>query len=272
MIQDSTFIPQVVIPPQYLGWMKEQPEKALSAETVRLEQLGLRYLVPLSDPEMGHLLTNTVSRYLTRDFHRVQGPLFDELRTSTDEILGSDSSVWHRVRLFDAVQTIQQRVINRIMVGLPLCRDESCLTSWRKFLRCLAIMGTILGAIVPWFLRPFFGPILRLPVEYLRRKSLFYLTPIFTERWKQIEEQKEHSLPADFPDDFVTWCIQATQTTNLKLQHDAASLASEFQFFVSQSDTELYQLSSFSSTKYRLAVMAKEGHKSVNEPTVNCIL
>nr|A0A2I6PIZ9.1 RecName: Full=Cytochrome P450 monooxygenase nodZ; AltName: Full=Nodulisporic acid biosynthesis cluster protein Z [Hypoxylon pulicicidum]AUM60058.1 cytochrome P450 oxygenase [Hypoxylon pulicicidum] len=209
VIQDSTFIPQVVIPPQYLGWLKEQPEKALSAETVRLEQLGLRYLVPSSDPEMVHLLTDVVCRYLTRNFQRVQERLYEELHMSTDEIMGLEATEWRQICLHEAMETILRRMISCVLIGLPWCRDEECLKSWTGFLHCMAIAGTILGAVTPWFLRPLLGLLLKPPVGYMRRRSLRYLTPIFTERWKKIEKHEKSSLTTrELPDDFVTWCIQ----------------------------------------------------------------
>ncbi|KAI1418348.1 cytochrome P450 [Hypoxylon sp. FL1857] len=211
VIQDSTFIPQIVIPPQYLGWLKEQPEKALSAETVRLEQLGLRYLVPSSDPEMVHLLTDVVCRYLTRNFQRVQERLYEELHMSTDEIMGLEATEWRQICLHEAMETILRRMISCVLIGLPWCRDEECLKSWTGFLHGLAIAGTILGAVTPWFLRPLLGLLLKLP---------------------QIEKHEKNSLTArELPDDFVTWCIQEVRNGNMKEKHDALSLASEFLFF-----------------------------------------
>ncbi|KAI0836668.1 cytochrome P450 [Hypoxylon sp. FL0890] len=146
--------------------------------------------------------------------------------------MGLETGKWREVCLHDAMQTILRRVISCVLVGLPWCRDEECLTAWTRFLHCLAVAGTILGAVTPWFLRPFLGLLLRIPVDYMRRRSLRTLAPIFIDRWKQIEEYEKSSFPPrKLPDDFVTWSIQEARKGNMEGKHDAVSLASEFLFF-----------------------------------------
>ncbi|OQE14847.1 hypothetical protein PENFLA_c035G06272 [Penicillium flavigenum] len=233
IIPDSTFIPLVVTPPEHVKWLIGKPDHILTQRNVIRELLGLKYLLPDLHHGLDVAFTDVVRRHMTREFGKFQEALYDELHQAIDETLGLDHSSQRQVCLAKAMETILQRSIDRVVFGLPLCRDNGYVRSWRKFNNSLALMGVILGLIVPWFLRPFLGWFFRIPVEFWRRRSLKYLTPIFQERSKQMEEQKRKGIPigSDMPDDFITWYLQAGRNGRIHNPPDVSTIAMHFHFF-----------------------------------------
>jgi hypothetical protein len=234
IMPDSTLIPLIVIPPEHLKWLIGKPDHVLNQRTVIQELLGFKYLLPDLHNGLYIAFTDVVRRHMTGNFGKFQKALYEELHQAIDETLGFDRS-WHEVCLHRAMETIVQRSVDRVVFGLPLCRDGGYVRSWKRFSDSLTVMGVILGLVVPWFLRPFLGTLFKIPVEFWRRRSLKYLTPIFQERSKQMDEQKRKGIPvgSDLPEDFITWYLQAMKTDRIHNPPDVSIIAMQFHFYVS---------------------------------------
>jgi hypothetical protein len=112
----------VLLPPSAVNWIINQPDHVLSVEEPHIESLQSDYT--FSDPYIVRNPTHhmVISRDLTRQLGNLTEDIFDELATSIDEQLGSDSTQWKEVSVFETVMQVVARTSNRIFVGLPLCK------------------------------------------------------------------------------------------------------------------------------------------------------
>ncbi|KUI53321.1 Ent-kaurene oxidase [Cytospora mali] len=76
-----------------------------------------------------------------------------------DSLWGSDTQNWKQVDLLDVCLEIMSRVVSRVYVGLPLCRDPAYLSSSTHFAKFI-LVEALFAQLKPRPLRPLFGPLL----------------------------------------------------------------------------------------------------------------
>jgi cytochrome P450 len=142
--------------------------------------------------------------------------IWDELQYTFDETWGFDTEEWKDIRIFDNMVTMIGRASNRMILGLPLCRNKEYLTNTCKFAMDIMFSTTLLS-FVPQFLKPLFGPIITTPNRRHYKKTAKYTIPLIKERFANIERKcTDPTFNWTEPNDYISWHINvATAENNL---------------------------------------------------------
>ena len=104
------------------------------------------------------------------------------------------------------------RAVNRMMVGLPLCRNEDYLKNMRSFAMDVINTGVILR-FTPRWLRPIVGPLAALPNKMHYRNSAKYTVPLIIERLEKFKQKgQDPNYKWEAPNDFLSWFIMLAIT------------------------------------------------------------
>ena len=204
-------IAEMVIPQAQMSWMLEQPDSVLSTAAAHYDSLQGEYsfVMPLilKDPYHEHV----IRKNLARNLHGVISELDDEMRHSLGELCGSDTENYTQM---DMLEGFMMKIIpvftNRMLVGLPLCRNQDFLDNMLGYTMDV-IRGLLLFRLIPQSLHALIGPIHSLGPKYHYWRSRKHTRPVIVKRLEDIRK-KDAGDPEykDWkePNDFVTWTIR----------------------------------------------------------------
>jgi hypothetical protein len=121
-------------------------------------------------------------------------PLFaaitaEEIDLAFGDIWGT-SKEWTTINGWDSCGRIIARTAERIMVGLPMGRDEKLLEASRLYAESVLLGGAIMNCFPP-LLRRFVGPLIALRAKYYQKRCTDILVPIIDERLRMRKDNKE---------------------------------------------------------------------------------
>ncbi|KAI6014535.1 cytochrome P450 [Pisolithus microcarpus] len=129
----------------------------------------------------------------------------DEVSVTLSEIFSSQNDEWKSVVAMQAVQKVVSRAMNRIFVGLPLCRNPD----WLRFGTQYAADSMISGAKMDLFPRcmwPLVAIFLTSTGNHVER-AVEFLGPAIRER-RHLAERARGGEVVDMPDDFLQWLLE----------------------------------------------------------------
>ncbi|KAI6039994.1 cytochrome P450 [Pisolithus marmoratus] len=147
---------------------------------------------------------------LTRNLPSLFADVRDEIVTACDDHLNPKHNEWQAISVARVISTIACRATNRILVGLPLCRDPGWIDFNANHLRVVIQEARILR-LFPKFMLD------RLVAKFVtdlsgRTKQGIALTgSIIKERLQHMEA--EGTSWRDKPDDFLQWWLDTQQET-----------------------------------------------------------
>ncbi|KAF7587660.1 hypothetical protein BBP40_006890 [Aspergillus hancockii] len=207
---NPSFYPQVLLPPEHIGWLSSQPENVLSHEKANEDIHALPFLAPMFD-NYDHLeLIRAIRNDLTRNIARTEVILLDELEHAANESLGPvGEDSWREVNLVEVLDKIIFGVCLRIFFGPSLCRDRKYIYYVKTFTRVTGGLMIFVSQLVPWPLKPIIGLIAGLPIHYYWIRLIILLYPTFKQRMECIQTKKETA-----PTDMVTWMVDLALNQN----------------------------------------------------------
>ncbi|KAF5530163.1 ent-kaurene oxidase [Fusarium phyllophilum] len=140
--------------------------------------------------------------------------LQEELCLAVDEQFGV-SPEWREVKLWPAVQRIFTRGLNRVLVGFPLCRDESFLETMRRFAIDMPFQGLFI-TLVPEVLKPIFAPLISWNARRDTEAGIRYCTPTI-----QDYLEANQTPTSEKPTNILQWIIEASAATGDASQLEA---------------------------------------------------
>ncbi|KAI6884958.1 hypothetical protein KC360_g7832 [Hortaea werneckii] len=202
--------PEVILPPSHHGWIAGQPEYILSDDVVQDELLGLPYFAHGPSAAAVHDFT-VIRRDLTRQMGKLVPEILDEVDVGLAEYFGTDEADWREVRAIEAISKISQRAMERVFVGLPLCRDPSYLAAVRRWMMGFAICGVLYRAFLPGMLQPVLAHMLTIPLALIKWLALRKSLPLIRQRMDDFShQQKGKGTENDvrLPNDMLQWLIE----------------------------------------------------------------
>lgn len=196
----------ITLPPEKLSWLLEQPDHVVSAADFHYEILAGRYA--WTDSSINRILfhEHVIHKYIVRRDAKLLAGMWDEIRTGVDELWGM-SEDWHDVRVLATSSELILRVVNRALVGLPLCRNRDYLSHTDSFTTNV-LLCTFATQLAPSFLRDVVGYAVGAPNHYHYRRCARYTLPVIRGRLEMFAQIDNGSLPADaLPEDYITWHI-----------------------------------------------------------------
>lgn len=182
----------------------------MSHEKANEDVHALPFLAPAFD-NYDHLeLIRAIRNDLTRNIANTEDAFLDELRYTTDEVLGPPGvSVWKEVNLTVALDRIIFGVCLRLFLGVSLARNSKFVHYVKIFTRVTGAMMLFVSQLVPWPLKPVVGIVAGLPIYYYWMRVIIYLYPTFKNRIQWLRTKKETP-----PADMVTWMVDLAMSQN----------------------------------------------------------
>ncbi|KAL8707416.1 MAG: hypothetical protein Q9220_007561 [cf. Caloplaca sp. 1 TL-2023] len=218
LLPDFSGKPIFILPPSQLKWLIDQPDHILSTPAFHYDaqQGDYAFTHPriLGDPYHEHVLHKS----LPRKIGALVPDLWDEVVHTFDQVWGTDTTRFKEVDVHESVDHLVAPAVNRMLVGLPLCRNEAYLAEMYKFTMNAVTMMTVLQ-FVPSFLAPLVGRLLAIPIRTRLKNTRRYTLPIINERLAAF--RRDLNSPSDPeikrwqpPNDYLTWHITLAHAEN----------------------------------------------------------
>jgi hypothetical protein len=180
----------VVLPPSLLPLLN-RPDSELSGFKALIDAIQLPYMISDRDIYENVIHFDVVRKKLTRkDVVDSLAPVTaEEIDVAFRKSWGT-SEQWISVNGWDACGRIITRAALRIMIGLPLCRDEALLEQSRLYANSLFASTAIINCLPP-LVRPLVGPLLAIRVKYYQTRCQKLLVPFVEKRIRMWKEHKE---------------------------------------------------------------------------------
>lgn len=141
--------------------------------------------------------------------------MWEELDSAFDEQWGKDTKQWKEICVFDNLMLIIPRAVNRMLIGLPLCRNEDYLSNASKFATDVITSATIFLRFTPRWLKPILGPLFTLPNSHHWRNTAKHTLPVIKERLANFERKREDpTFEWEEPNDYISWHIEIATAEN----------------------------------------------------------
>lgn len=202
-----------MVPVQYMGWILEQPEAVLSQyETNRQFMCGDYTTLDVLSNSWSRV-DDRVRRELSHGVDDFVDAIVDEVQDSLRSLLGSDTETWHEIVLFDIMSEAVGRVVGRVLVGLPVCRNPGYVQSSTSFSKYILLPAMAIE-LMPAFLKPLVGPVVTFwdKLQFWRMRS--YLEPMFRERVGRMDHgpasvgEKPRAGARVEPNDYIQWALR----------------------------------------------------------------
>ncbi|KAI0148061.1 cytochrome P450 [Hypoxylon sp. NC0597] len=214
----------VVVPPSQMHQLLTRPDKQADSEITNIPGLVETVQMPfvINDPNIyqNTIHFDVVRRKMTKKDMRLFAPITEEEIGLAYEDIWGTSEEWKVINGWDACGRVIARTAQRILIGLPLGRDEKLLETSRLYANSVLIGGALMNCFPP-SLRKFVGPIVALRARYFQARCVNMLVPIVNERLHIFSAPKQDE---KVPEDFLQWLI-ATAGKGGPEQLDATRIA-----------------------------------------------
>lgn len=184
----------VVLPPSQIHLLN-RPDSEITGFGALLDTIQLPYMIGDRDVYQNVIHFDVVRKKLTRkDIGSLAATTAEEIDLAFRDSWGT-SAQWETVNGWDACGRIITRATLRILIGLPLSRDEAVLKTSQLYANSL-FAGTAVINCLPPLLRPLIGPLVALPTKYYQKRCQKILVPYVEERialWRK--QGKADDLP-----------------------------------------------------------------------------
>ncbi|RYP12159.1 hypothetical protein DL765_007458 [Monosporascus sp. GIB2] len=197
----------VVVSPSQMHQLLTRPDKQADSEITNIPGLVETVQMPfvISDPNIyqNTIQFDVVRRKMTKKDMRLFAPITEEEVGLAYEDIWGTSKEWKTINGWDACGQVIARTAQRILVGLPLGRDEKLLETSRLYANSVLLGGALMNCFPP-FVRKFVGPIIALRARYYQARCVSMLEPIVNERLRIFSAPKQDEKE---PEDFLQWLI-----------------------------------------------------------------
>jgi cytochrome P450 len=226
----------IVLPRTQTAWLLDQPESVVSAGDAHNHIMHSQYNFLGARLAEDGLHVRVVHRHLARHLPALIPDIAEEVRESVDDAFtrgkgqkpnakqgaGTLDDGWMELNLWDAFIHVVPRVTNRVMVGHPLCRDESFLESMVA-VADVSVRNCFILAMVPSLFHPIVARLITIPNQRHWRTAHRAVRPLIEARLRDMLSEKK----ADYkpPEDFITWSIRQAMSENSAFDLEAETIS-----------------------------------------------
>ncbi|KAI2643554.1 cytochrome P450 [Xylaria nigripes] len=201
----------VHLPLKELQWLVDQPDTDVDNLAQLMDAFLFDYTI--MDPKLTHapIHIGLLTGRLTREVGNLIPDIMDEVQHSVDETFPMDTEKYTEVCAYDLMLRVTGQAINRIFIGLPLCRNTELLAAATAFSLDVPIAATILH-LFPKFLRPVIAPIVTLPNRIHTHQFYKIVRPLVRQRMMEhIARVNDPNGKEPEPKDLLHWCMRQSQ-------------------------------------------------------------
>lgn len=190
-----------------MRWLLEQPDHILNQREINREFLHAdrTMLHPnvIRDTVHGHI----IKREMTKNLDNYANVIVNEIEHALRLNWGVNDQHWTEIQAYDTLLDVVSRISNRVLVGLPLCRNREYLRSTSSFARNVVITAGLLN-LLPEALRPVLGPLITAYDTSHYRQIAKHIFPIIKERMADFKPGLDYRKP-DYSkhDDYIQWAL-----------------------------------------------------------------
>lgn len=154
--------------------------------------------------------------------------VLNEISASLTEGFGVDTEGWQKVKAVTTMFETAQRAVNRVFVGLPLCRDPGYLKATHRWEIFFALSANVLRDLVPNLLKPLIGPMMALPLAAVKWLAVRRILPTIRKRVDKLKAARGSERvvqEADRPNDMLQWIIEAAAQKHNPAELDPWNIA-----------------------------------------------
>jgi hypothetical protein len=179
----------VVLPPSLL-FLLNKPDSELSGFRGLLDTIQLPYMISDCDIYENVIHFDVVRKRFTRkDSGSFATATAEEIDFAFRNSWGT-SSEWKNVNGWDAAGRIITCAAQRILIGIPFCRNEKLFEESQLYANSL-FAGTAIINCLPPSMRPFLAPLLALRAKYYQARCQRILEPYVEERIRQWQSYQD---------------------------------------------------------------------------------
>ncbi|KAI0758034.1 cytochrome P450 [Fomes fomentarius] len=188
--------------PKLIDELRRSPDDELSSVEGTAEVLQLRHTLGPGVDDQFHVAV--VRDKLTRNLAALYPDVLDEITEAFHEYIPAKEDEWIDVVIFPIVQKIIARASNRVIVGLPRCRDKTYLDVAVNFTNDVFISSFLIN-LFPDFMKPFIGK--AIPMVSKNKNILMPMViPMLQERQRMMDTRGEDW--EDKPRDMLQWLLE----------------------------------------------------------------
>ncbi|CAI6227314.1 unnamed protein product [Periconia digitata] len=212
----------LVLPPSKIPMLTRPDKMKDGSEWTNLHGLiattQLAYVIDDANIYENVLHFDVVRRNMAhRDMNRLAPVTADEIEQGFLDSWGTDTE-WKTINGWDGTGKIISRAAQRILIGLPLSRDEKMLETSRLYATSLLVGGAIINCFPPW-MRWVAAPVIALRARYYQSKYVKMLVPVVEERIVLLNRGQQEG-----PDDFLQWMLQMCADNPEQLEAERIAL------------------------------------------------
>lgn len=195
----------VVAGPNMVDELRRAPDDLLSSMEAAADLIQMDYTIGPEirlDPYHVAIVQSSLTRNLVECFPHVQ----DEIATAFAEHIPATED-WNSITAVPTMMEIVCRTSNRLLVGLPICRNLDYRTLNIDFTMNVVKAAIILN-LFPNFLKPLAGRLLTKVPSSIKR-AMMHLEPTINERLRQ-EEEHGKDWPGK-PNDSISWLLDIAE-------------------------------------------------------------
>ncbi|KAI7778586.1 cytochrome p450 protein [Diaporthe eres] len=217
---EACFIPMagapdhVLLPPAELQWLLDQPDSVFSITEYTSDTLQTNHTFSDGGLLRWPVHMELIPRKLAREAMNLIPQLVDEIETAMNELWGDRAGETREVCVYTSMQRAIGRATNRVLVGLPLCRNDVLLENGAKYAMSLPMAAVVLRFLCGP-LKHLFAPLLNIPSYIFRIRFYNVIRDEIRDRLTKYDLRttsvgtKTVSEPNN---DFLQWCIHQAKT------------------------------------------------------------
>ncbi|CEI61459.1 hypothetical protein FVEN_g9449 [Fusarium venenatum] len=209
----------LILPPSQIKAVYNKRESELEVHAPTSESLSFKYTI--RDPAVypSDYTVDVVRKWITKRFDDLAAVLQEELYLAVDEQFGLENE-WRDIQLEIAIQRVFARGLNRVLVGLPLCRNLTYLETVRRFAMDMPFQG-LFTTLIPNILKPIFGPLMCWQARRDTEQGIAACLPLIKTRLGDYHKRVDNeSSRGEKPVDILEWIIEASAATGDPTQLD----------------------------------------------------
>ncbi|KAF8733251.1 hypothetical protein AX14_003987 [Amanita brunnescens Koide BX004] len=192
----------VVSVPDKVEEIRCAPDDVLSVRGAFEEKFVLDFSRTMLD-EVAHVVKTSLTRNVEVRFPDV----YDEIIAAFSDHIPARSNEWINIMAYPTIRDIVCRASNRMLVGLPLCRDPDFLELNKQFLVDVSKAFSLVN-MVPPILQPLIKPFIMNVTNDFKR-GMKHISPLVKERSEREAQYGKHW--AEGPNDLLSWLVEISK-------------------------------------------------------------
>lgn len=160
-----------------------------------------------------------IHKQLSRRLSALLTDIWEELSQAFDDTLGTDAA-WKEINLSQSLMELIARASNRMIVGMPICREKEYLDNMNRFALCIVINRELLQ-FFPRICWPLVARAMCARNSWYHRQTAKHSLPVICSRLEHMrKKQADPEYQWTEPNDYLSWHIKIAMDEDRAIELD----------------------------------------------------